>query len=38
MKKSGLQARNQRKRLIDFAVDPRAPDGVRDVPSYALGR
>jgi hypothetical protein len=37
-KKSGLQKRNQRKRLIDFAVDPAAPDGVRDIPAYALGR
>jgi hypothetical protein len=37
-KKSGLQKLNQRSRLIDFAVDPRAPDGIRDIPSYALGR
>jgi hypothetical protein len=38
MKKTGLQKLNQRRRLIDFAVDPTAPDGVRDVPAYALGR
>lgn len=38
MKTTGLQARKQRKRTIDFAVDPRAPEGVRDVPAYALGR
>ena len=38
MKKSGLQKLHQRKRLIDFAVDPRAPDGIRDIPAYALGR
>jgi hypothetical protein len=38
MKKSGLQARNQRKRTIDFAVDPTAPDSVRDIPAYAFGR
>ncbi len=38
MKKSGLQKLHQRKRLIDFAVDPRAPDGVRDIPAYAFGR
>ena len=38
MKKSGLQKLNQRKRLIDFAVDPGAPEGVRDIPAYALGR
>lgn len=37
-KKSGLQKLSQRKRLIDFAVDPSAPDGVRDIPAYALGR
>lgn len=38
MKKSGLQKLKQRKRLIDFAVDPAAPDSVRDVPAYAFGR
>jgi hypothetical protein len=38
MKKSGLQKLHQRKRLIDFAVDPKAPDSVRDIPAYALGR
>jgi len=38
IKSSGLQKLHQRKRLIDFAVDPKAPDGVRDVPAYALGR
>ena len=38
MKKTGLQKLHQRKRLIDFAVDPRAPDSVRDIPAYALGR
>ena len=25
-------------RLIDFAVDPKAADGVRDIPAYAFGR
>ena len=38
MKATGLQARHQRKRLIDFAVDPKAADGVRDIPAYAFGR
>jgi len=38
MKKTGLQKLNQRRRLIDFAVDPKAPDSVRDIPAYALGR
>jgi hypothetical protein len=38
MKLSGLQKRRQRRRLIDFAVDPRAPDSIRDIPAYALGR
>jgi hypothetical protein len=38
MKTTGLQRLSQRKRLIDFAVDPRAPDSVRDIPAYALGR
>lgn len=38
MKKSGLQKLHQRKRLIDFAVDPKAPDSVRDIPAYAFGR
>jgi hypothetical protein len=38
MKKSGVQKLNQRKRLIDFAVDPKAPDGIRDIPAYAFGR
>lgn len=38
MKLSGLQKLHHRRRLIDFAVDPAAPDGVRDVPAYALGR
>jgi hypothetical protein len=37
-KKSGLQRLHQRQRTIDFAVDPGAPDGVRDIPAYALGR
>jgi hypothetical protein len=37
-KKSGLQKFNQRQRLVDFAVDPNAPEGVRDIPAYALGR
>ncbi len=37
-KKSGLQKLHQRQRLIDFAVDPKAPDGVRDISTYALGR
>jgi hypothetical protein len=38
MKASGLQQRHQRRRLIDFAVDPKADDGVRDIPAYAFGR
>jgi hypothetical protein len=38
VKKTGLQKLHQRKRLIDFAVDPKAPDSVRDIPTYALGR
>jgi hypothetical protein len=38
IKKSGLQKLHQRKRLIDFAVDPKAPESVRDIPAYALGR
>jgi hypothetical protein len=38
MKVSGLQAKKQRKRLIDFAVDPAARDGIRDIPAYAFGR
>jgi hypothetical protein len=38
MKASGLQKRHQRRRLIDFAVDPRAPDGVRDIPAQAFSR
>jgi hypothetical protein len=38
VKASGLQKRHQRKRTIDFAVDPQAPDSVRDVPAYAFGR
>jgi hypothetical protein len=38
MKSSGLQKRHQRKRTIDFAVDPRAPEGIRDIPAYAFGR
>ena len=38
MKKTGLQKLNHRKRLIDFAVDPRSPDGIRDIPAYAFGR
>jgi hypothetical protein len=37
-KKTGLQRLHHRKRLIDFAVDPAAPDSVRDVPAYSLGR
>jgi hypothetical protein len=38
MKASGLQRARQRKRTIDFAVDPRAPDGVRDIAAYAFSR
>jgi hypothetical protein len=38
MKATGLQQRHQRRRLIDFAVDPKAADGVRDIPAYAFGR
>jgi hypothetical protein len=38
MKSTGLQKLNQRRRLIDFAVDPKAPESVRDIPAYALGR
>ena len=38
MKTTGLQAKKQRKRLIDFTVDPAAPDSVRDIPAYAFGR
>ena len=38
MKSTGLQKLSQRKRLIDFAVDPKAPESVRDIPAYALGR
>jgi hypothetical protein len=38
VKKTGLQKLHQRKRLIDFAVDPKAPDGIRDIPAYAFGR
>jgi hypothetical protein len=38
MKMSGLQKRHQRRRTIDFAVDPRQPDGVRDIPAYAFAR
>jgi hypothetical protein len=38
MKTTGLQKLSQRKRLIDFAVDPKAPDSVRDIPAYALAR
>ena len=36
MTRSGLRKLHQRKRLIDFAVDPKAPDAVRDIPAYAL--
>ncbi len=35
---AGLQNGRQRKRLIDFAVDPTAPDGIRDIPAYAFSR
>ena len=38
MKKTGLQKLSQRRRLIDFAVDPKAPDSVRDIPAYSFGR
>ena len=38
MKISGAQARRQRRRTIDFAVDPQAPDGIRDIPAYAFAR
>jgi hypothetical protein len=38
MKVTGLQKRRHRNRTIDFAVDPGAPDGVRDIPAYAFGR
>jgi hypothetical protein len=38
MKFSGLQRHYQRRRTIDFAVDPKAPDGIRDIPAYAFGR
>ena len=38
MKISGAQTRRQRRRTIDFAVDPQAPDGVRDIPAYAFAR
>lgn len=37
-KSGGLQKARQRKRQIDFAVDPSAPDGIRDVPAYAFSR
>jgi hypothetical protein len=32
----GESALAPRQRLIDFAVDPKAPDAVRDIPAYAL--
>lgn len=38
IKATGLQKHHQRRRLIDFAVDPKAADGVRDIPAYAFGR
>jgi hypothetical protein len=37
-KSAGLQKGRQRKRLIDFAVDPAAPESIRDIPSYAFSR
>jgi hypothetical protein len=36
-KYSGAQARRKVGRIIDFKVDPRAPQGVRWVPAFALG-
>jgi hypothetical protein len=36
-KYSGAQARRKLGRVIDFQVDPRAPQGVRTVPAFALG-
>ena len=38
VKASGMQRRRHRSRTIDFAVDPTAPDGVRDIAAYALAR
>jgi len=35
-KYSGAQARRKLGRIIDFQVDPRAPQGVRTVPAFAL--
>lgn len=37
-KSAGLQKGRQRKRQIDFAVDPSAPEGIRDIPAYAFSR
>lgn len=37
-KSAGLHKTRQRKRQIDFAVDPSAPDGIRDIPAYAFSR
>jgi hypothetical protein len=36
-KYSGAQARRKAGRIIDFKLDPRAPQGVRTVPAFALG-
>jgi hypothetical protein len=35
-KYSGAQARGRVGRTVDFKVDPRAPQGVRTVPAFAL--
>ena len=37
-KLAGLQKKRQRTRTIDFAVDPNAPDGLRDIPAYKATR
>ena len=37
-KLAGLQKKRQRVRTIDFAVDPNAPDGLRDIPAYIASR
>ena len=37
-KLAGLQKKRQRVRTIDFAVDPNAPDGLRDIPAYQATR
>jgi hypothetical protein len=36
-KYSGAQARRKAGRIVDFKLDPRAPQGVRPVPAFALG-